>query len=94
MSPQIREKTATQEYQPIFVITAVELSARLYRWDADSQKLLPVGENAGELRIDATGDREKVEDFILQMKKEIDAAVERMDELARLAKATALGKEE
>ena len=53
-----------------------------------------MGENAGELRIDATGDREKVEDFILQMKKEIDAAVERMDELARLAKATALGKEE
>ena len=52
----------------MFVITAVMLSARLHQWDAQSQQLLPVGENAGEVNIFAEGDREKLEAFLLEMR--------------------------
>ncbi|MCJ1244746.1 hypothetical protein MMC30_001946 [Trapelia coarctata] len=64
---EIQAKQAKQAKQQIFVIVAVGLSAEIYRWDVDGQKLLPAA--AKRLDIFAEGDREELEAFLLELAK-------------------------
>jgi len=49
------------------VIVAVGLSAEIYRWNAEGQKLLPAAEK--RLDIFAEGDRDKLEAFLQELGK-------------------------
>jgi hypothetical protein len=64
---QISKILTKQGNQQIFAIIAIGLSAELYRWDIEGQKLLPAAEK--RLDIFAEGDREKLEAFLLDLKQ-------------------------
>ena len=88
---QIRDILTGQNHQQIFVIIAIDLSAELYRWEVEGQKLRPAAEK--RLDIFAEGDREKLEEFVLEMKKvltQVDKDERRLlDERVKEAKETA-----
>ena len=70
----MREAAATREFKRIFGITAVNLAARLFRYDAESAKLVQLVDR--ELQVFAEGDREVVETFVLGIKDPLHEIVE------------------
>ena len=63
---QLRKAAAKSDFKHIFGITAVNLAARLFRYDPESEKLVQLVDR--ELQIFAEGDRELVETFVLGVK--------------------------
>ncbi|MCJ1377116.1 cyclic nucleotide gated channel beta 1 [Xylographa soralifera] len=64
---EVVERVQKQDYQQISVVVAIEFSAMLYRWNAETQELQAT--HSDRLNVFAEGDREMVEEFLLAMKE-------------------------
>ena len=61
---------AKNDFKHIFGIAAVNLAARLFRYDPENAKLEPLVDK--ELQVFAEGDRELIEDVLLRIRKTFD----------------------
>ena len=67
---KLQKEAATSDFKHGLGITAVNLAARLFRYDPKSAKLVQLVDR--ELQIFEEGDRELVETFVLAVKETLD----------------------